>query len=182
MSTTAPMIHKIVKFGDPVLEREGELVTEFGTPELHQFVQDMFDSMYAAKGVGLAAPQVGVSRQIAVIDISGGLKEEDVPPQEKIVMINPQIIHKEGKQVGEEGCLSIPGFREQVKRAKKCTIRAQNVEGEWFEKDGEDLLARAMQHEIDHLHGILFIQHVSSLKRDLIKRKIKKLMKAGEWE
>src|SRR5689334_9846919 len=109
------MIHKIVKYGDPVLEREGELVTEFGTPELRQFVKEMFESMYAAKGVGLAAPQVGVSRQIAVVDISGGLKDEDVPPQEQIVMINPQIIHKEGKQVGEEGCLSIPGFREQVK-------------------------------------------------------------------
>ena len=176
------MIHKIVKYGDPVLEREGENVKDFGTPELREFVDDMFESMYAAKGVGLAAPQLGISRKITVIDISGGLNEEGVPPAEKIVLINPKIIAKEGKQVGEEGCLSIPGFREQVRRAKKVTVRAQNVEGEWFEKTGEDLLARAMQHEIDHLHGILFITHISPLKRDLIKRKIKKMVKAGEWE
>ena len=177
-----PMIHKIVKYGDPVLEQEGEAVTEFGTPELRQFVEDMFESMYAAKGVGLAAPQVGVSRKITVIDISGGLKEEGSLPQEKIVLINPTIIAKEGKQVGEEGCLSIPGFREQVSRAKRCTVRAQNVDGEWFERTGEDLLARAMQHEIDHLNGILFISHISSLKREIIRSKIKKLIKAGEWE
>jgi len=176
------MIHKIVKYGDPVLEREGQTIEEFGTPELRQFVDDMFESMYAAKGVGLAAPQLGVSQKITVIDISGGLNEEGVPPSERIVLINPKIIAKEGKQVGEEGCLSIPGFREQVRRAKKVTVRAQNVEGEWFERTGEDLLARAMQHEIDHLHGILFITHVSPLKRDLIKRKIKKLVKAGEWD
>lgn len=176
------MIHKIVKYGDPVLETEGANVTDFGSQELREFVADMFESMYAAKGVGLAAPQVGVSRKITVIDISGGSKEEGAPPQEKIVLINPQIIAKEGKQIGEEGCLSIPGFREQVKRAKKVTVRAQNVDGEWFEKTGEDLLARAMQHEIDHLNGILFITHISPLKRDLIKRKIKKMMKAGEWE
>jgi peptide deformylase len=176
------MIHRIVKYGDPVLEREGEAVKEFGTPELRKLVDDMFESMYAAKGVGLAAPQLGVSRKITVIDISGGLKDEGVPPSEKIVLINPKIVHKEGKQVGEEGCLSIPGFREQVSRAKKVMVRAQNVDGVWFERTGEDLLARAMQHEIDHLHGVLFISHVSSLKRDLIKRKIKKLIKAGEWE
>src|SRR5579871_368299 len=179
---TPAMIHKIVKYGDPVLEREGENVTEFGTPELREFVDDLFESMYAAKGVGLAAPQLGVSRKITVIDISGGVKDEGAPPSEKIVLINPKIIAKEGKQVGEEGCLSIPGFREQVRRAKKVTVRAQNVEGEWFERSGEDLLARAMQHEIDHLNGILFISHISSLKREIIKNKIKKLVKAGEWE
>ncbi len=176
------MIRKIVKYGDPVLEREGAKVEEFGTQELRAFVDDMFESMYAAKGVGLAAPQVGESRKITVIDISGGVKDEGAPPSDKIVLINPKIIAREGKQVGEEGCLSIPGFREQVKRAKKVTVRAQNLEGEWFERTGEDLLARAMQHEIDHLNGILFITHISPLKRDLIKRKIKKMIKAGEWE
>ncbi len=98
------------------------------------------------------------------------------------MLINPRIVSKEGKQVGEEGCLSIPGFREDVKRAKKVIVRAQNLEGEWFERTGEDLLARAMQHEIDHLHGILFITHISPLKRDLIKRAIKKKIKAGEWD
>ncbi|HEY3836974.1 MAG TPA: peptide deformylase [Bryobacteraceae bacterium] len=177
------MIHKIVKYGDPVLEREADLVENFGTAELRQFVEDMFESMYSAKGVGLAAPQIGVGKKITVIDISGGVKnEEGVPPSERIVLINPKIVSKEGKQVGEEGCLSIPGFREQVRRAKRVTVRAQNVEGEWFERSGEDLLARAMQHEIDHLNGILFISHISSLKREIIKNKIKKLAKAGEWE
>src|SRR5690349_9336555 len=152
------MIHKIVKYGNPVLEREGEDVQDFGSPELRQFVDDMFESMYNAKGVGLAAPQLGVSRKITVIDISGGVKDEEgVPPSEKIVLINPTIIEKEGKQVGEEGCLSIPGFREPVKRFKKVKVRAQDVEGNWFEREGEDLLARAMQHEIDHLHGVLFL-------------------------
>ena len=170
------MVYPIVKFGDPVLEREADNVTEFDTPELHKFLEDMFESMYAAKGVGLAAPQIGVSRKIAVIDCSNGEN-----PEEKLVLINPEIIMKEGTQTGEEGCLSIPGFREPVTRAKRATVRAQNVKGEFFEKTGEDLLARAFQHETDHLNGILYISHVSVLKRDLIKRKIKKLMKAGEW-
>ena len=97
------------------------------------------------------------------------------------MLINPKIQHTEGKQTGEEGCLSIPGFREQVTRARKATVRAQNVKGEWFEKTGEELLARAFQHEIDHLHGKLYIKHISALKRDLIKRKVRKLVKAGEW-
>ncbi len=170
------MVFKIVKYGDPVLEQEGANVTNFNTPELDQFVEDMFESMYHAKGVGLAAPQVGVSQKITVIDCSVGEAEPN-----KIVLINPKILKLEGKQVGEEGCLSIPGFREDIKRAKICTVRAQDQKGEWFEVTGEDLLARAMQHEIDHLHGKLFISHISGLKRDLIKRKIKRLMKAGEW-
>src|SRR3984957_7481490 len=104
------MVYPIVKLGNPVLEREAENVTEFDTPELHQFVADMFESMYAAKGVGLAATQIGVSQKIAVIDISNGEK-----PEEKLVIINPKIIKVEGRQTGEEGCLSIPGFREQVR-------------------------------------------------------------------
>ena len=171
------MVYRIVKYGDPVLEREGDNITEFDTPELHQLIADMFETMYAAKGVGLAAPQVGVSRKLTVIDCSGGEGEP-----EQIVLINPEIIHLEGKQVGEEGCLSIPGFREEVRRAKIATVRAQDAKGDFFEVTGEALLARAMQHEIDHLYGKLFLSHVSALKRDLIKRKIKKLVKAGEWE
>src|SRR5258707_15516556 len=115
------MIYPIVKFGDPVLEREAENVTEFDTPELHHLIDDMFASMYAAKGVGLAAPQIGFSRKIAVIDVSNGEN-----PDDKLVLINPQILKIEGKQVGEEGCLSIPGFREQVRRARVVTVRAQN--------------------------------------------------------
>ena len=170
------MVYPIVRLFDPVLEREAEAVTEFDTPELQKLVDDMFESMYAAKGVGLAAPQIGISRKIAVIDTSVGENPED-----KLVLINPKILKSEGKQTGEEGCLSIPGFREQVSRAKRTTVRAQNAKGEWFEMSGEDLLARAFQHEIDHLHGKLYIKHISALKRDLIKRKVRKLVKAGEW-
>jgi peptide deformylase len=151
-------------------------VTEFDTPELHQFLDDMFESMYAAKGVGLAAPQIGVGRKIAVIDVSNGERPED-----KLVLINPTIVKVDGKQEGEEGCLSIPGFREQVKRGRSVTIRAQNAKGEVFEKTGEDLLARAFLHETDHLYGKLYITHISALKRDLMKRKIKKLQRAGDW-
>ncbi len=170
------MVYKIVKYGDPVLETAAAKITEFDTPELHKLVEDMFESMYAAKGVGLAAPQIGISQRIAVIDCSVGENEND-----KIVLINPEIIRVEGRQVGEEGCLSIPGFRENVKRANRVTVRAQNVRGETFELTGEELLARALLHETDHLNGRLYISHVSPLKRDLIKRKIKKMMKNGEW-
>jgi peptide deformylase len=170
------MVYPIVKLGDPVLEREAAEVTEFDTPELHKFLDDMFESMYAAKGVGLAAPQIGVGRKIAVIDVSNGEKPED-----KLVLINPTIVKIDGRQEGEEGCLSIPGFREQVRRGRSVTIRAQNVKGEVFERTAEDLLARAFLHETDHLYGKLYINHISALKRDLMKRKIKKLQRAGDW-
>src|SRR5437763_9336664 len=171
------MVYPIVKFGDPVLEREADDVSEFDTPDLHKFLADMFDSMYAAKGVGLAAPQIGIAKKIAVIDCSNGEN-----PDEKLVLINPKILHVEGKQEGEEGCRSIPGFREQVRRGKRVTVRAQNVKGEEFEHTGEDLLARALLHETDHLYGRLYITHISTLKRDLMKRKIKKMQRNGEWE
>ena len=170
------MTYPIVLYGEPVLETKAETVTEFDTPEMHKFIDDMFESMYTAKGVGLAAPQIGVSKRIAVIDLSVG---ED--PNQKIVLLNPEIIHREGTQTGEEGCLSIPGFREQVTRAKTVRVRAQNIKGEPFEMTGEELLARAFSHEIDHLNGRLYITHVSALKRDLIRRKVRKLAKAGEW-
>jgi peptide deformylase len=171
------MVYPIVKFGNPVLEREADDVTEFDTAELHKFLEDMFESMYAAKGVGLAAPQIGFARKIAVIDVSNGEN-----PDDKLVLINPKVVKTEGKQVGEEGCLSIPTFREQVRRAKRVTIRAQNAKGEEYEMTGEDLLARAFQHETDHLYGRLYITHISALKRDLMKRKIKKLQRGGEWD
>jgi peptide deformylase len=170
------MVYPIVKYGNPVLERPGETVTEFGTPELDKLLEDMFESMYAAKGVGLAAPQIGISRRIAVIDPSSG---ED--PAQRLVLINPEIVSTDGAQTSEEGCLSVPGFREQVKRAKRVTVRAQNAAGEPYEKTGEDLLARAFLHETDHLNGRLYLSHVSPLKRDLIRRKIRKMQKAGEW-
>src|SRR5580658_5315383 len=171
------MVYPIVKLGDPVLEREAADIKEFDTPELHQLVADMFDSMYAAKGVGLAATQIGVSKKIAVIDVSNGEK-----PEEKLVIINPKIVKVEGRQTGEEGCLSIPGFREQVRRGKRVTIRAQNIKGEEFEMTGEDLLARAFQHETDHLYGRLYFTHISTLKREVMRRKVKKLQRDGEWD
>ena len=170
-------IYPIVRFGNPVLEREADDVNEFNTPELDQFIEEMFESMYAAKGVGLAAPQIGVGRKIAVIDCSNGEN-----PEEKLVLINPKIIKTEGRQEGEEGCLSIPGFREQVRRAKRVTVQARNLKGEEFEMTGEDLLARAFLHETDHLYGKLYISHISALKRDLMKRKIKKKQRAGDWD
>jgi len=170
------MIYPIVLYGDPVLERLAEPVTEFNE-DLKKLVDDMFESMYAAHGVGLAAPQIGIGKRLAVIDVT--FKEK---PEEKLVLVNPEIIKREGKQNGQEGCLSLPEFRENVTRANIVTVRAQDVEGKWFEKTGDDLLARAFLHEIDHLNGRLFISHVSGLKRDLIKRKIKKLVRAGEWQ
>jgi peptide deformylase len=171
------MIYPIVKYGQPVLEKRGEDITEFDTPELHQLIEDMFESMYAAKGVGLAAPQIGVGKRLAVIDITTG---ED--PAQKIVLINPQIVKTEGSQKSEEGCLSLPTFREQVVRPLKVTVVAQDAQGKQFEMTGDDLLARAFLHETDHLNGKLYISHVSALKRDLIRRKVRKLQKAGEWE
>ncbi len=170
------MIYPIVKYGDPVLEKVAQPVTKFDD-ELKKLVEDMFESMYEAKGVGLAAPQIGISLHLAVIDVT--FKED---PNAKIVLCNPQIIKVEGKQTGSEGCLSIPEFRENVTRPNRVTVRAQDVNGNWFEKTGEELLARAFLHETDHLNGKLYISHVSALKRDLIKRKIKKLVKAGEWK
>jgi peptide deformylase len=170
------MIYPIVKYGDPVLERAGETITQFDD-DLKKLVEDMFESMYAAHGVGLAAPQIGIGKRIAVIDVT--FKED---PNAKLVLVNPEIVKKQGKQSGSEGCLSIPDFRENVNRANVVTVRAQDVQGKWFEKTGEGLLARALLHETEHLMGKLYISHISALKRDIMKRKIKKLMKAGEWK
>jgi peptide deformylase len=158
-----------------VLEKPAEKVTVFDQ-ELEKLIEDMFESMYEAHGVGLAAPQIGIGRRIAVIDVT--FKED---PNAKLVLVNPEIVHAEGKHTQSEGCLSIPEFRENVTRPNKVTVRAQDVKGNWYEKTGEELLARAFLHETDHLNGKLYISHLSALKRDLMKRKIKKLMKAGEW-
>ena len=171
------MVRTILKYGEPVLDEVAENVTEFDTPELRNLIADMWETMYAAKGVGLAAPQIGSKKRISVIDTSVGEDES-----KKIVIINPEVTFREGKQTGEEGCLSIPGFREPVTRASRVKVRAQNEKGETIELDGEELLARAFEHEIDHLNGVLFINHLSALKRDIIRRKIKKLQRAGEWD
>ena len=169
------MIYPIVKFGDPVLEKPAAPITVFDD-ELRKLADDMFESMYAAHGVGLAAPQIGIAKRIAVIDVT--FKED---PEAKIVLVNPEIIHTDGRITSNEGCLSLPDFREKVTRARTVTARAQNLEGKTFEVTGEDLLARALLHETDHLNGKLYISHISALKRDIMKRKIRKLVKQGEW-
>ena len=168
-------VHEIVKYPDPVLAKRGETITVFDD-KLKTLVEEMFESMYAAQGIGLAALQIGISQRLTVIDVS--FKKN---PDDKVVLINPEIIEREGEQYEEEGCLSLPDIREKVKRAAKVKVRAQNVKGEWFEIEGEELLSRAFQHEIDHLDGVLFIDRLSRLKKDLTVRKIKKLIKNGEW-
>jgi peptide deformylase len=175
MAQRQPKIYPIVKYGDPVLEKSAAPVERFDA-EFAELCEDMFASMHQAQGVGLAAPQIGKSIRLAVVDVTGGKN-----PEARIVLANPEIIHAEGEKREEEGCLSIPGFRGYVIRPQFVTVRAQDARGEFFEIRGEDLLARAFCHEIDHLNGILFLQHLSMLRRDLIKRKIKKLRKQGEW-
>ncbi len=168
-------VHEIVKYPDPVLAKRGALITVFDD-KLKVLVDEMFESMYIAQGIGLAAPQIGISQRLTVIDVS--FKKN---PDDRIVLINPEIIEREGEQYEEEGCLSLPDIREKVKRAAKVKVRAQDVKGEWFEMEGEELLSRAFQHEIDHLDGVLFIDRLSRLKKDLTVRKIKKFIKNGEW-
>jgi len=173
--TPGVKIHEIVKYPEPILHKKGAPVTIFDD-KLRKLVDEMFESMYEAHGIGLAAPQIGISQRLTVIDLS--FKKN---PEEKIVLINPEIIEREGKQYEEEGCLSLPEIREKVNRAARVKVRAQDVNGNWFEVEGEELLARAFQHEIDHLDGILFIDRLSRLKKDLVVRRIKKLIKNGEW-
>lgn len=169
------MILKIVKYPEPVLSQPGEPVTEFDE-NLRKLVADMFETMYAAQGIGLAAPQVGVSKRLTIIDLSMGKD-----PEARLVLINPEVIFSEGKLYEEEGCLSFPEIREKIVRAAKVRIRAQDENGKWFEMDGEELMSRCMQHEIDHLDGILFLFRMSALKRSLNLRKIKKLQAEGQW-
>lgn len=169
------MIYPIVKYGNPVLGKVAEPVTVFDA-ELEKLVADMFETMYAAHGVGLAAPQIGISRQLCVIDTTVTDK-----PGVKLVLANPVVVSTDGRQVTEEGCLSLPDFRADTPRPERATVHAQDVHGQEFTLSGQGLLARAFCHEIDHLHGVLFIQHLSSLKRESIKRKVGRLVKAGEW-
>jgi peptide deformylase len=169
------MILKIVKYPEPVLSQPGEPVTEFND-ELRRLVADMFETTYANQGIGLAAPQVGVSKRVTTIDLSMGKD-----PKDRLVFINPEIVFSDGKVYEEEGCLSFPDIREKVVRAAKVRVRAQDEYGKWFEMDGEELMARCMQHEIDHLDGMLFLFRMSALKRNLNLRKIRKMQSAGEW-
>jgi peptide deformylase len=166
---------EIVKYGDPVLETPGDPVTEFDE-ELRRLVSDMFETMYASRGVGLAAPQVGVSRRIFVMDCSGG---QD--PRSRVALVNPVVLRVEGEQTGDEGCLSFPEVFFPVTRSLRAVVRAHDLSGEEFEFDGLDLEARCMLHETDHCDGIVFLDRTSPLKRELVKRKIRKLQKTGRW-
>jgi len=169
---------RIVHYPEPVLLTPAKPVAddEFNA-ELSSVVENMFETMYAAGGVGLAAPQVDISRRLFVMDVPG----EDEGRQ-KAVFINPEIIHVEGDQVGEEGCLSFPGLFQVVEHQMRVVVRAENIAGEEFEMDLKDLAARCVLHETDHCDGIVFIDRVSALKRELAKSKIKRLQKTGKWE
>jgi peptide deformylase len=169
------MIYPVVKYGNTVLEKPTRPVEKFDE-ELAKLCDDMFQSMYAANGVGLAAPQIGVGKRLAVVDVTVGKN-----PEARIVLANPEIIHAEGEQREEEGCLSVPGFRGNVARPQYVTVRAQDAAGKTFEMNSEGLLARAFCHELDHLDGILFLKHLGLVKRDLIRRRIRKLQKTGQW-
>ncbi len=170
------MIRDILLYPDKRLETPCDAVEEFDTLDLRQLIDDMFETMYAGGGVGLAAPQIGVLKRVAVIDRSTGKD-----PAQKIVLINPKIINVQGTQHGAEGCLCFPGFMEHVTRAMRISVEAGNPEGESIQLQEEGLLARVFQHEIDHLNGILFIRRMSSLKRELIRHKIRKMIRAGDW-
>jgi peptide deformylase len=162
---------EIRKFPDPVLRRKTDRVTKInGTVE--RLIDDMVETMHAAPGVGLAANQVGVSLQVAVIDLS--TREDKEKRHPLLVIINPEVLSVEGSVVEEEGCLSIPDYAEKVKRAARVRVRAQDRTGKVFELDAEGLLAKALQHEIDHLNGLLFVDRLSTLKKSIFKRRIKK--------
>lgn len=161
----------VLTWGDPHLKINSENVGEW-TPELEQLVADMFETSIAEEGVGLAAPQVGVNLNLAVIDCSCG---ED--PEQRLVLINPEITKEEGSQIGQEGCLSIPGIREVLERPQKVTIRNRAKDGSWHELTGEDLMARAFCHEIDHLRGRLFVEYFGPVKRQLLQKRYLKQVK-----
>ena len=166
---------EIVKYPQRVLETPGEPVVEFDA-RLRKLIADMFETMYAARGVGLAAPQVGVSKRLFVMDCSGG---QD--PKQRLALINPEVLRIEGEQTGDEGCLSFPGVFFPVRRSLRAIVTAQDVSGERFEVDGMELTARCMLHETDHCDGIVFINHTTPLKREMVKRKMRRLGKQNKW-
>ncbi len=164
-------IKKILTFPHPVLREEAKKITSFDD-ELKQLAADMGKTMYDAPGVGLAANQIGITRQIVVVDVS---KEED--EKKFIALINPVISESEGSVSGEEGCLSVLEYETKVKRFQKIKVTARDLEGKEFDFVAEDRFARIIQHEVDHLHGTLFIDHISRLKLAMYKKKLKKILK-----
>ena len=169
------MIRAIVRYGDVDLHRRAANVDEI-TPEIDSLIDDMVETMYAAPGIGLAAPQVGAGLRIFVLDTSAGRNSDDL-----IVMINPEIIEREGAQTDEEGCLSVPGFEAEVLRPQRAVVRGLDRGGQPLEIEGTGLLARAFQHELDHLDGTLFLDRLRGIKRELIVRRISKMRRAGKW-
>jgi len=163
-------ILEILKFPDPRLRNHAKPVEKVDDA-IRRLADDMLETMYEAPGIGLAATQVGVARQLIVVDVS---EERDQP----LVLINPEVVTAEGEEEMEEGCLSVPGFYEKVKRAEKVKVRALNLEGESVELDLDGLLAVCVQHEIDHLHGKLFVDYISRLKRERIRKKLEKEARA----
>ena len=170
------MEREIRIYPDEVLKQKAERVEEFNS-ELKELVEDMFETMYKRGGVGLAANQVGVLKRVFILDLNSGKERQG---EEKLVFVNPEIVHSEGEVVHEEGCLSLPGLWKKVKRAKRVVVRAQDLEGKEFEIEAEGLLSRAIQHEIDHLDGICFVDRLSPLQRRLALEKYKKLKKRYE--
>ena len=169
------MLRPLVRYGDPALVRPADPITVFDA-ELDRLITDMIDTMYAAPGIGLAAPQVGVSLRVCVIDLSVGKRGGEL-----LTLINPTFVDREGMQLEDEGCLSVPGFNATVPRPAKAVVKALDRTGAERMIEGTGLLARALQHELDHLEGMLFLDRLRGIKRDLIVRKIRKLQRAGEW-
>ena len=169
------MIRPILKFGDGPLHQAAGEVGSF-TPDVLRLIDDMVETMYVAPGIGLAAPQVGAPLRIFVIDLSLGHKAGDL-----MVLVNPTFVEREGMQLEEEGCLSVPGFNATVARPQRAVVKALDRGGQEQIIEGKDLLARAFQHEMDHLDGLLFLDRVRGIKRDLIVKKIRKLTRAGKW-
>jgi peptide deformylase len=169
------MIRPILKYGDRALQAAARPVDAV-TPDVDRLVGDMVETMYAAPGIGLAAPQIGVPLRIFVIDLSVGRDPEGL-----IVMINPEFVDRGGMQLEEEGCLSLPGFNATVVRPSRAVVKGLDLTGAEHAREGTGLLARAFQHEMDHLDGTLFVDRLRGIKRDLIVRKIRKLTRAGKW-
>lgn len=169
------MILEVLTFPNDILRKKSAPVAEV-TEEIVTLAQDMADTMYSQKGLGLAAPQVGVNIRLVVIDTTAGEEEDGL-----LYLINPVITASEGEQFGDEGCLSIPGEYEKVRRFNNITVKALNLEGEEYSVDCDGLLARAVQHEIDHLNGVLFIDHIPPYKRDIVKKHIKRRIADGDY-
>lgn len=169
------MIRPILKYGEAPLHQRAESVAAI-TSDIERLIDDMIETMYAAPGVGLAAPQVGVPLRIFVVDLSVGRERDGL-----MTFVNPEFVERDGMQLEEEGCLSVPGFNATVVRPARAVVKGLNRHGEPFEKEGTELLARAFQHEMDHLDGTLFVDRLRGIKRDLIVTKIRKLTRAGKW-